>query len=50
MDQMAALLGVVFVAAIRILRRIYKAKVKHSRSDSSPSSLELAPLLRNANE
>ncbi|KAJ7347800.1 hypothetical protein DFH08DRAFT_153441 [Mycena albidolilacea] len=50
MDQMAALLGVVLVAAIRILRRIYKAKVKHSRSDSSPSSLELAPLLRRANE
>jgi len=44
MDQMAALLGVVLVAAIRVLRRIYKTKVNRSRS--APSSLGLAPLLR----
>jgi hypothetical protein len=50
MDQMAALLGVILVAAIRILRRIYKARVKHSRSDSPISSLELAPLLHRTNE
>ncbi|KAJ6590980.1 hypothetical protein DFH09DRAFT_1273686 [Mycena vulgaris] len=50
MDQMAALLGVVLIVAIRFLRRIYKAKVNHSRSDSPPSSLEFVPLLHRANE
>ncbi|KAJ7764802.1 hypothetical protein B0H16DRAFT_1454624 [Mycena metata] len=49
MDQMAALLGVVLVVVIRVLRRIYKAKVNHSRSDSPSSSLEFVPLLHRAN-